>query len=694
MKSLLRTLAGLGILAASGAAQAATLTVNTLADDGPGNCATTCTLRDAVATAAAGDLVLVDVTGTIVLDAGKGEISVNKSLFIRGRGPSETIVSGNHAIRILMIVGTNVERILHIEGLSLVHGRSVGDSASGATPGSKSGLGGAIYAGKSAVLMLSHVTLADNQAIAGNGADAGADYGGGGGGAGGAGGSGAYTAAFSGGPGGGGGGGLSGATVHYVYNGGGGGLSDGGGGGAGVGGYSGAPGGAFLNPPTSSCSSPGCGGASAPVGTGAGYGGGGGGSAVGGAIFLEGYSDQPTGDCCLTRLYMANVAFRNNEVRGGDGGAGSMYGGGGGGGTARGWDVGHKFGWYYKSSSSSYENVTTQGGVAVGGKGGSPDPAFTGGGWGQDGAAGTVPDSAGDFYWHSHLPVVSTAAVTLTTSPLPQLIGLKARVSVGQPINGPMLAVPTLTFTVKDASGNVIGAPVVAPVSGGNAVTTITLTAKTPVRYTVWAENSGTTYAAAPIDVLPMPFTVALRTRSLPPGDLACPAGGARVQTGLDDGLPSGVARDGVLQDGEVDETSDLCAGSAGVTGATGATGADAHAVLTTVTPLDPGAACATGGQTVAVGRDDGAGAGTPDDGLLHADEVDDSQDVCRGAEGVGGVDGAKGADGDAGEAGSPGKPGASGGCVSGGHPLAAAPVALALLWLRLRRRRTEARGR
>lgn len=692
MKSLLSALAVLGTLATSGAAQAATITVNTLADDGPGNCATTCTLRDAVATAASGDLVLVDVSGTIVLDAVKGNLYINKHLFIRGRGPGETIISGNDAIRILTIEGTNAMRLVHLEGLSLVHGRSVGDSASGATPGSKSGLGGAIYAGKSAVLMLSHVALADNQAIGGNGGDAGADYGGGGGGWGGQGGR-LGLAAWSGGPGGGGGGGLSGETASSQYNGGGGGLSNGGGGGAGVGGYSGSAGGAFSPSPSNSCTSPGCGGAAAPVGTGPGYGGGGGGSAVGGAVYLEGYSSQPAGDCCQTRLYMANVAFRNNEVRAGNGGAGSMYGGGGGGGGAYGWDVGHRFGWYFESSASSYENVTTEGGVAVAGNGGAPDPLYTGGAWGQTGVASTFPIYTGDFYWHQHLPVVSTAAVTVTAGPSQQLVRLQARVSVGQPINGPMLAVPTLTFTVKDASGNTIGTPAVAPVAAGNAVTTFTLTAKVPVRYTVWVSSSGTAYSAAPLDVVPLPFAVALRTESLAPGDLACPAGGARVQTGLDDGLPAGVARDGVLQDGEVDQTSNLCAGTPGATGATGATGANAHAVLTTVTPLDPGAACAAGGQTVAVGLDDGAGAGTPDDGLLHADEVDDSQTVCSGAGGNDGADGKNGADGEPGTDGAPGAKGkAGGGCASGGDALASVPAALALAWLRLRRSHAQAR--
>jgi CSLREA domain-containing protein len=42
-------------------AQAATITVNSLADPGSGNCTTTCTLRDAIATASANDEIIGSV---------------------------------------------------------------------------------------------------------------------------------------------------------------------------------------------------------------------------------------------------------------------------------------------------------------------------------------------------------------------------------------------------------------------------------------------------------------------------------------------------------------------------------------------------------------------------------------------------------------------------------------------------------
>ena len=58
----------------------------------------------------------------------------------------------------------------------------------------------------------------------------------------------------------------------------------------------------------------------------------------------------------------------------------------------------------------------------------------------------------------------------------------------------------------------------------------------------------------------------------------ACAAfgnGGSRLRSELDEGLPSGVARDGVLQDGEVDVTSYVCNGRDGVDGEDGASGAN-----------------------------------------------------------------------------------------------------------------------
>jgi hypothetical protein len=51
---------------------------------------------------------------------------------------------------------------------------------------------------------------------------------------------------------------------------------------------------------------------------------------------------------------------------------------------------------------------------------------------------------------------------------------------------------------------------------------------------------------------------------SASPGD-SCPAGGHRVDLGMDDGDNGGTAADGVLQTGEIDETIDICELGGGV---------------------------------------------------------------------------------------------------------------------------------
>ncbi len=167
----------------------------------------------------------------------------------------------------------------------------------------------------------------------------------------------------------------------------------------------------------------------------------------------------------------------------------------------------------------------------------------------------------------------------------------------------------------------------------------------------------------------------------------ACDAygnGGTRIRMGLDDGLPTGTADDGVLQDGEVDSTAVVCNGASIVSlvavvdeppGANCANGgkridsgvdsdrdgildpsevtstayvcdgATGHASLILI-DADVGTACSNGGQRIRAGADDGAGGGTADDGILQAGEVDSTAYVCNGPPGADGTDGANGKDG------------------------------------------------
>jgi hypothetical protein len=116
------------------------------------------------------------------------------------------------------------------------------------------------------------------------------------------------------------------------------------------------------------------------------------------------------------------------------------------------------------------------------------------------------------------------------------------------------------------------------------------------------------------------------------PAGANCPTGGLRVVAGLDNGDGGGTARDGMLSIGEVDSTSYVCNGSGGT------------ASLVSVTVEPAGANCATGGQRLTVGLDNGDGGGTANNGTLEAGEVDGTSYVCTGATGPAGQAGDAGA--------------------------------------------------
>lgn len=127
-------------------------------------------------------------------------------------------------------------------------------------------------------------------------------------------------------------------------------------------------------------------------------------------------------------------------------------------------------------------------------------------------------------------------------------------------------------------------------------------------------------------------LTSAVRTSDVAPGD-ECVAGGVRIEAGIDDN------GNGVLEDGEVDGSSLICAGVGGTPGAPGDDGApgapggagdpgddglSALTVLTAIEPLDPN--CPSGGVRVDTGIDDDG------DGELDEAEIDATEYVCNGA--------------------------------------------------------------
>ncbi len=82
-------------LAALGSVCANTLTVSNRNDSGAGS------LRQAIADAAAGDIITFDIKGTITLTS--GPLTIARDLTIQGPGPIKLRISGNHASRVFVI---------------------------------------------------------------------------------------------------------------------------------------------------------------------------------------------------------------------------------------------------------------------------------------------------------------------------------------------------------------------------------------------------------------------------------------------------------------------------------------------------------------------------------------------------------------------------------------------------------------
>jgi hypothetical protein len=102
-----------------------------------------------------------------------------------------------------------------------------------------------------------------------------------------------------------------------------------------------------------------------------------------------------------------------------------------------------------------------------------------------------------------------------------------------------------------------------------------------------------------------------------------CPAGGLRVDGGVDDD------RDGVLDPAEIDASRWVCNGAPGAGGATGPMGRDGAPSLTQAVAEPPGTRCDAGGYLVRSGVDDDR------DGVLGASEVDSAEYVCHGTDGA-----------------------------------------------------------
>ena len=130
----------------------ATLNVTKTADTNDGACDADCSLREAIAVAAAGDTItfLPAVTGTITLTG--GELLINKGITIQGPGAQSLTISGNDASRAFLLL--NAVGTVSISGLTITNGK--GD------------VGGGIRCEASAMQMDACV-VTDNNAVTGAG---------------------------------------------------------------------------------------------------------------------------------------------------------------------------------------------------------------------------------------------------------------------------------------------------------------------------------------------------------------------------------------------------------------------------------------------------------------------------------------------------------------------------------------------
>jgi hypothetical protein len=153
-------------------APANTILVNDAGDAGPGNCASTCTLRDAIASAAPGDTIAFALVYPATITLAGQELLIYKSLNIAGPGADQLTVSGAGQSRVFEIANATT---VSITGMAITGGQVTGshgadDSGGNVLPGNGgTAQGGAIYVGTGSDLWLADCDIHDNAAIGGSG---------------------------------------------------------------------------------------------------------------------------------------------------------------------------------------------------------------------------------------------------------------------------------------------------------------------------------------------------------------------------------------------------------------------------------------------------------------------------------------------------------------------------------------------
>lgn len=169
MRKQLWICSGLALTVFATLANANTITVNDSADSGPGNCATTCTLRDAIAVATPDDDIQFapGLNSPIVLQS---ELSIGKKLKIAGPGAGALTISGNNTSRVF-----NITADVTIGDVTIADGQVNGVAGSdgvnaGESGGSGESVGGAcVLVASGTMAVLAGVTVRHCSATGGTG---------------------------------------------------------------------------------------------------------------------------------------------------------------------------------------------------------------------------------------------------------------------------------------------------------------------------------------------------------------------------------------------------------------------------------------------------------------------------------------------------------------------------------------------
>ena len=122
----------------AGTANANMITVNDAGDAGPGNCTSTCTLRDAIATATSGDTITFSPSLASPIALTQGELLIAKALTITGPGAAALTISAQNASRVFDIAANAT-----ITDLGIADGAVAGSNDTNSDGGAGGSVGGA-----------------------------------------------------------------------------------------------------------------------------------------------------------------------------------------------------------------------------------------------------------------------------------------------------------------------------------------------------------------------------------------------------------------------------------------------------------------------------------------------------------------------------------------------------------------------